>query len=90
MTMRVLSKSGRAKGEDRRWPLRCDTRFPEWRGKARDLGTFTDGDTLRVGDRWMRYSGKYTYAKVENARARCTFGNEGVLGCCRCLGILSC
>ena len=25
----------------------------------------------------MRYSGKYTHGEVENARARCTFGDEG-------------
>ena len=27
----------------------------------------------------MRYAGKYTYREVENARARCTFGDEGTM-----------
>lgn len=36
-----------------------------------------DGDTLRVADRWMRYSDGYFYRDVEGKRARCTFGKKG-------------
>ena len=32
----------------RRWPFRCDMRDPIWKGKARDMGKFEDGDTLRI------------------------------------------
>ena len=36
--------------DESRWPFRCDTRFPVWRGKARDFGSYSDGggDTLRI------------------------------------------
>lgn len=55
-------------------PESPDSKYKGFRSKYWDIG-----DSLRLFDRWMRYSQQYTHLEVENARARCTFGKEGAL-----------
>jgi hypothetical protein len=43
----VPANKAREKGKERRWPYKVDTCHPVW-NKARDLGRFVEGDTLRI------------------------------------------
>ena len=68
VTMKIVpsSKDGKArpKGTERRWPFKNDTCFPIW-NKARDLGRFVEGDTLKVA---LHHHGKAAAAGASQPR----------------------